>query len=89
VTLAVDFDNTLAYSPEYPKVGQPLKDVLSKVKKCKKAGDKVILHTARSGRDLKLALEWCAKKGLEFDEVVVKPRADIYIDDRSIRPEEF
>lgn len=89
MTIAVDFDNTLAYSPEYPKVGQPLKAVVNKIKKHRKDGDRIILHTSRSGRDLKLALEWCARNGLDFNEVVVKPRADIYVDDRAIRPEEF
>ena len=89
MTIAVDFDNTLAYSPDYPAVGQPVVEVVRKIKQHKKNGDQIILHTSRSGQDLKLALDWCKEQGIMLDLVAIKPRADIYIDDRAIRPEEF
>jgi hypothetical protein len=87
--IAVDFDNTLAFTPDYPEIGDPNRELIKKIKFFQKDGAKIMLFTSRSGKNLKDALEWCAKQGLEFGEVVVKPRADIYIDDRALRPEEW
>lgn len=93
---AVDFDGTLCVNA-FPEIGAPRFDIISFVKCRRRAGDKIILWTCRSGRDLDSAVCWCARHGLEFDAVndnlaeniacynnnSRKVSADFYIDDRN------
>jgi hypothetical protein len=96
---AVDFDGTLCVN-EFPEIGAPRHAVIDFIKCRRRAGDKVILWTCRSGRDLDCAVRWCNRHGLEFDAVndnleeniacynnnSRKVNADYYIDDRNYYP---
>lgn len=95
--IAVDFDGTLCNSTT---IGEPNNKLIKKLIKARSDGHKVILWTCREGDNLEEAVKWCEKKGLIFDKVndnlddiVWKPSrkvlADIYIDDRSVDPENF
>ncbi len=93
---AVDFDGTLCLN-DYPEIGAPRFDIIDFVKNRRRAGDKIILWTCRSGQILENALEWCDAFGLAFDAVndnlpeniafhnnnSRKVSADYYIDDRN------
>ena len=93
---AVDFDGTLCVDA-YPGIGPPRFDIINFVKNRRSCGDKVILWTCRSGRELGHAVEWCVAHGLSFDAVndnlpenialhnnnSRKISADFYIDDRN------
>jgi len=58
------------------------------------------LWTSREGESLKNAVDWLADIGIVFDSVNKSPRkrdlgdsrkihADLYVDDRSIKPDDF
>ena len=94
---AIDFDGTLCVD-RYPEIGEARSEVLEFAKAARRAGDRLILWTCRSGADLEAAVAWCAEHGLEFDavnnnlpELVArygndcrKVNADYYIDDRAL-----
>jgi hypothetical protein len=93
---AVDFDGTLCVN-SYPEIGAPRFDIINFVRNRRAVGDKIILWTCRSGRELGCAVDWCVAHGLEFDAVndnlaeniacynnnSRKINADFYIDDRN------
>lgn len=100
--IAVDFDNTIA-STVYPVILAPRMKVIMSLKHLKAAGHTIILWTCRKGKALEDAVAFCREYGLEFDAVnettkedlekwggdTRKIWADIYIDDRSINPEDI
>ena len=99
--IAVDFDGTLC-TERFPEIGEPIVPMIENVKKLKAMGYRIILWTCRQGKVLDEAVEWCTKHGLEFDAVndnipeikrewkanVRKVYCDLYIDDKSLHPEE-
>lgn len=98
---ACDFDGCLC-EHEFPEIGEPNIEVIEAVIKFRNAGNKVILWTCREGEYLKKAIEWCRKRGLEFDAVndhlpevkiydplARKIYADIYLDDKNISMGQF
>ena len=99
--IAVDFDGTLCYEA-WPEIGTAKTDVLDAIKAMQAFGDYIILWTCRTGKLLDEAINWCKDKGLEFDAVnenlpfVIeryggdnrKIHADLYIDDKSVNPNE-
>lgn len=99
MTRAVDFDGTLCRN-EWPSIGAPNLALIHKLITRRLAGDKLILWTCREGERLQEALMWCQGHGLTFDAVndgivltdgvnTRKVWADVYIDDKAIRPEEM
>lgn len=95
--IAVDFDGTLC-EHEFPKIGKANSDLIDFLVDLKIKGVHIILWTCREGKFLDEAVEWCNDQGLYFDKVNEnmdgiskgfadhKIVADIYIDDRSINP---
>lgn len=101
--VAVDFDGCLCESA-FPEIGQVKdihKEVHEIVRKLKKEGNIIILWTCREDEPNKKylteAVEWCKKRGIEFDYINENPLnpygdtgrkiyADVYIDDKSINP---
>ena len=68
--IGVDFDGTLAVTKgSYPRIQQPIPEILEYVIEEKQQGAEVILVTMREGKELEDAVEWCRKQGLEFDAV--------------------
>lgn len=64
--IAIDFDGTL-FENQFPKIGNPIWDVINRAKKEKENGSKLILWTCRNGRSLKEAIKACEDVGLQFD----------------------
>lgn len=99
---AIDFDGTLCKNI-YPKIGEAKEEVIDYVKSLKENGNKLILWTCRTGEELDNAIEWCSKRGLEFDainenledtinEYGTDPRkisVDCYIDDKALNVEDI
>lgn len=94
--IAVDFDGTIVEST-YPKIGKPMMFAFDTLKALKKDGHRLILWTYRSGDNLREAIDFCKKNGVEFyavnksfteekldHNISRKIYADIYIDDRNI-----
>lgn len=101
--IAVDFDNTL-FKTDYPHIKEPMYPTINYIKRAQERGDRIILWTCRQGQDLTAALEACEHVGLTFEAVNCNPAdrialfdgndcrkvgADLYIDDKAIRPEEL
>lgn len=81
-TIAVDYDNTIAHG------GYPRKDMVDKLKALQSKGHKVMLWTARTGKDRQDAIDRCADAGLTFDGVLDhKPDADVFVDDKATTAE--
>ena len=99
--IAVDFDGTLCVNT-WPDIGPPRKGVIDYVKRQKEDGAKLILWTNRVGERLEAAVKWSAEQGITFDAVnenlpeiiekfggdCRKVFADVYLDDKAMRPEE-
>lgn len=97
MTIAVDFDGTIV-EHKYPDIGEERIFAFDTLKKLQEDGHQLILWTYRSGVELKEAVEYCRKNGVEFyainknyPEEEFEPAnmsrkiiADIYIDDRNI-----
>lgn len=97
---AVDFDQTLAFGT-WPNTEKPNVSLINKLIEKQKRGDKIILWTCRTGKELSEAVELCKGNGLTFDSVnenlpemidlyandCRKIGADVYIDDKSVTPE--
>ncbi|MBE0650607.1 MAG: hydrolase [Bacteroidales bacterium] len=94
--IAVDFDGTIV-EHRYPAIGREIPFAFETLKALQKKGHQLILWTYRSGRELKEAVEFCRKNGIEFYAVNKnypeepwsendsrKIKADYYIDDRNI-----
>ncbi len=92
--IAVDFDGTLQIG------GKPNLSLIEMLKANQRQGNAVILNTCRHGKSLTDAVQFCARYGLRFHAVNenlpqavamlgFNPRkiyADIYIDDKAIKP---
>ena len=102
-TIVVDIDNTIltTINRDYDN-SQPMMEVIVGLRELKKAGWRIVLHTARgqgrSNGNIDLVREdvtrevetFCSKYDVPFDELILgKVWASYYIDDRALRPEEF
>lgn len=94
--IAVDFDGTIV-EHRYPSIGKEVPFALDALKAIQKAGNRIILWTFRSGKELDEAIVFCRERGLEFyavnknypeeefnDTISRKICADLYIDDRNL-----
>lgn len=99
--IAVDFDGTLCEN-RWPDIGPPREGVVKYVRQQQRDGARLILWTNRRDERLEEAVAWCLEQGITFDavnhnlpEIVErfggdcrKVFADVYLDDRAMRPEE-
>lgn len=92
-TIAVDFDQTLTrnvnYDP-YPALGEelPNMEMVRWVNEQTEYND-IVIHTARSEDLREDTQEWLDNHGVQYDKIVMdKFQADIYVDDKAIRPDE-
>lgn len=99
--IAVDFDGTLCVN-RWPDIGPPRESVVKYVRQQQRDGARLILWTNRRDERLEEAVAWCREQGITFDavnenlpEIVErfggdcrKVFADVYLDDRAMRPEE-
>lgn len=67
-TIAVDFDGCLC-TKKWPDIGDPNLDAIHELISRKAQGDRIILWTCRSGKQLEDAVLWCLNYGLKFDAV--------------------
>lgn len=83
-TLAVDYDNTIAFN------GRSDPRIVRQLVNLQASGAKLILWTAREGADLADAVAQCEQLGLVFDEIAEnKPDADWFIDDKAMTIDEL
>ena len=97
--IAVDFDGCLCEN-RFPYIGRANQALIQRLLIAQEDGHELILWTSRDGDLLEAAVDWCDEQGLVFDAVnrnygkvrkgtgQRKIVADLYIDDRAVRPEE-
>lgn len=79
--IAVDFDGTLSLN------GKPNVKLIQYLRQEQLNGHSVILYTSREGKRLLEAVNICKSWGLFLNGVRGgKLRADMYIDDKAVRP---
>jgi len=97
MVIAVDFDGTIV-THEYPNIGKEIPFAIDTLKRLQQSPDNLlVLWTVREGVELKEAVEFCRKRGLEFyavnknypEESAEHPeprklKADLFIDDRNL-----
>lgn len=98
LTIAVDFDNTLAVT-RYPAIIAPIGTVVDYIRDAKENHNAIIiLWTCREGKELEEAVAWCKENNIPIDYVnenvparvekwgndCRKVSADIYIDDKAM-----
>lgn len=92
--IAIDFDGTIV-THEYPKIGRPVPGAIETMKEFIARGDKLILWTMRSGKELQEAVEYCSANGITFWGINENPEqkdwtdspkayAQVYIDDAAL-----
>ena len=96
--IAVDFDGTIV-EHRYPHIGKEVPFATQALKQLQSEGHALILWTAREGKLLQEAIDFCESRGLEFfainsnypgeevDEAGIRARklhADLFIDDRAV-----
>ena len=87
-TVCVDLDAVLAEYKGWKgptEIGPPLVGAAEFLRALRERF-KVVVHTTRANDEVGLGatIEWLQQHGLEFDEVVGKPIAVAYVDDRSV-----
>jgi len=73
--IAVDFDGTLCESA-WPDIGKAHWGVINQLVKRQAEGDKIILWTCRTGKQLEEAVKWCTNHGIRFKAVKRRPYGD-------------
>ena len=102
--LVMDLDGTICSSmgfDDYSKV-KPVPSIIGKVNELYEKGWHVTIHTARGMNTYKgdvQAVEtalrsiteyWLEKHGVKYDALLFgKPQADVYVDDKGLKPFEF
>lgn len=88
MVILVDFDGTLTFE-NGDGTFSPNQKTIAWVRNRIALGDDVRLWTARTGKDLIEALKTVKEWGIPMQYAGFKPKADIYVDDKSIRWEEL
>jgi len=91
--ISCDIDGTLIYSElidgTYHVTGYNTA-LIHKINALYNSGEIIILHTGRHWNHFKLTIEQLKNAGVKYHSIVHgKPPADIYIDDKAVRPDEF
>lgn len=93
-TIAFDLDGTLAEATwPNPWVGKPIKVAVDAAREYFEHGFEIIIYTARPPSHHEAIVQWLEDNELSdiiYDIVCGKPRAALYVDDRSVTfPEAF
>jgi capsule biosynthesis phosphatase len=102
-TIVFDVDDTILKTQNWDyENSRPKMEVIEGVRALKKAGWRIVLHTARgqgrSGGNIETVRDqvtkeiedFCEKFQVPYDELILgKVWAHFYVDDRAMRPEEF
>lgn len=91
MVICCDLDGTLTLETEGHDYANrtPRIPVICRIRQLYHDGSRIILYSARLKRDRKVTINWLTKYNVPYHELILgKPKADVYIDDRSRRPEE-
>ncbi len=94
LTLAIDFDGTIV-SHAYPNIGEPIKNAKEVMDRLMERGHKIVIWTARNGKDLEKVRNWLIKNKYHFEcinkNIINAPYrpwpkiyCDLFIEDRNV-----
>lgn len=96
--IAIDFDNTIVKTPEYPHFTEPIHETVNFIRELQKhANFNWCLWTCRTGKELQDAVKYCEKlllfpdyinsnsmeRVIKFGGESIKISCDCYIDDKN------
>lgn len=85
-----DIDNTILFTDKSYNIQSVNKKLIKKINALYKKGHTIIIWTGRHWDKLQLTVEQLETSGLNYTTLLMaKPAADFYIDDKSMKPEEF
>jgi hypothetical protein len=87
--IIIDIDGTICTEENFDnrKNARPFKKAIKNINIFKKKGYKIILYSSRPWSQYDLTIKWLKKNKLRFDNLILgKPIGDIWIDDRSMTP---
>jgi uncharacterized HAD superfamily protein len=89
--IAVDLDGTLCTGKFWEVEPTPIQEVIDAVQRSYKQGAHIIIYTARSDEHFRITRAWLRKYGVPYHGICMgdKPGADIYVDDKAMKPDEF
>ena len=86
----VDIDGTLLYTDSEYRVDAENTKLIRKINELHSSGHTITIQTGRHWDKLLMTIEQLKLCGLKYHTLTMgKPTADVYIDDRSVRPDEF
>jgi ribonucleotide monophosphatase NagD (HAD superfamily) len=87
-TIMVDLDGVICTEEAFLErpLAQPIAGAREALAKLRAAGHIVVIYTARGWGEHRVAKQWLADHGFEYDGLHMgKPVADVWIDDRAIQ----
>lgn len=81
--LAIDWDEVIhdrKHPAEGKRLGPPMAGAKEALYELKSRGHEIIIHSVVDG---KVIADWMSYFELPYDKIVLKPIADLYIDDRA------
>lgn len=89
--IAFDLDDTLCKGRFWEKDPEPIQEMIDLLWKLYANGAHIIIFTARQIKYMPITYAWLDKHEVPYHGLMMnrKPGADLYIDDKSIRPEEL
>jgi len=89
--ICVDMDGTICHG-EFWGEGEPepVKEMVDKITEWYHKGAHIIIYTARQPKYFTLTQAWLMKHGVHFHGIamMMKPGADLYIDDKALNVED-
>jgi len=91
IRICIDLDGTICDEPnieppERYKHVKPYPEVVQMLRKFHERGHHITIHSARFECDREITEKFLKENKIPYDELILgKPRAEIYIDNRSIR----
>jgi len=95
--VAVDFDGTVCntdfsrpYIPKEEIKDKPNKHVVEYLRKLSKSGWIIIIFSSRWWGDYNVVRDWLKRHNVPYNDIILgRFKADLYIDDKTIRPGEI
>lgn len=91
-TIMVDLDGVLCSEEQFfdRPLATPIEGAREAISKLRSAGHTVVVYTARGWGEYRVTMHWLETNGFEVDGLHMgKPIADVWIDDRAIRFENW
>jgi ribonucleotide monophosphatase NagD (HAD superfamily) len=91
-TIMIDLDGVLCTEEQFfnRPLAEPIDGAQEAVRRLRAAGHTVVIYTARGWGEYKVTQHWLETHGFEYDGLHMgKPIADVWIDDRAVRFEDW